>query len=597
MPNVEPLREGDPAAVGPYRLAGRLGAGGHGVVYLARGRDGGPVAVKVLAEGVTAGEPFVREVTAAHALEPSCVARVLDASARGRPYIVTEYVDGPSLQETGALRGADELRRLAVATATALAAAHRAGVAHRDFKPANVLLGSDGPRVTDFGVSAAFGTGVSATGNITGTPAYMAPEQLSGREAGAPADVFAWASVIVFAATGTPPFGDDSLPAVINRILHDEPRTGDLPQPLLGVVLACLAKDPDRRPAMGDVLRHLLGGPPDTSPSPPRPAPSGTPDTSPSPSRPAPSGPQDAFPPPSRPAPSGTPDAASGTTGLRLVAGTPPHPHGGTPHPEPLPQRGPAPEARPTPLAAPAPYEGPTPQAPTPYAGPTPQAPVPDASPAHHAPAPDVTSAHHTPAPDVSSAPRTPQPKVRVRRRVKTAVVAGVSGVTVLVLAGAIVWLTPSTPTPKATHVTDVTGAPTPVSTPTPKRRPQHTRTPGPGPGAESTPSTTPTTSRLTLASLRPSGGTRNGDCWDGAVRLQAAVTRTGDPVTLRYAWIVDGTVTARSSATVAESGPRYLTSPTAVTGSGSHSVTLRITAPVARQRTVAVTVCDDTTG
>ncbi|MEU5861306.1 protein kinase [Nonomuraea sp. NPDC047529] len=556
MPNVEPLREGDPAAVGPYRLAGRLGAGGHGVVYLARGRDGGPVAVKVLAEGVTAGEPFVREVAAAHALEPSCVARVLDASARGRPYIVTEYVDGPSLQETGALRGADELRRLAAATATALAAAHRAGVAHRDFKPANVLLGSDGPRVTDFGVSAAFGTGVNATGNITGTPAYMAPEQLSGREAGAPADVFAWASVIVFAATGTPPFGDDSLPAVINRILHDEPRTGDLPQPLLGVVLACLAKDPDRRPAMGDVLRHLLGGL------------------------------QDTFPSPSRPAPSGTPDAASGTTGLRLVAGTPPHLHGGTPHPEPLPQRGPAPEARPTPLAAPAPYEGPTQQAPAPYVGPTAQAPVPDASPAHHTPAPDVSSAH-----------RTPQPKVRVRRRVKTAVVAGVSGVTVLVLAGAIVWLTPSTPTPKATHVTDVTGAPTPASTPTPKRRPQHTRTPGPGPGAESTPSTTPTTSRLTLASLRPSGGTRNGDCWDGAVRLQAAVTRTGDPVTLRYAWIVDGTVTARSSATVAESGPRYLTSPTAVTGSGSHSVTLRITAPVARQRTVAVTVCDDTTG
>ncbi|YCK39340.1 hypothetical protein ACNF49_36395 [Actinomadura sp. ATCC 39365] len=180
----------------------------------------------------------------------------------------------------------------------------------------------------------------------------------------------------------------------------------------------------------------------------------------------------------------------------------------------------------------------------------------------------------------------------------KTAMVAGVSGVSVLVLSGAIVWLTPSTPTPKATHVADVTTAPAPAPTPatttSPTRRPRHTRTPVPGPQEESTSGTTPAPDRLTLAPLRPSGGTRNGDCWDGTVRLQAAVTRTGDPVTLRYTWIVDGTVTARSSATVAENGPRHLTSPTALTDAGPHSVTLRITAPVARQRTIAVTICDD---
>ncbi|MEU1391047.1 MULTISPECIES: serine/threonine-protein kinase [unclassified Nonomuraea] len=552
MPNVEPLREGDPAAVGPYRLAGRLGAGGHGVVYLARGRDGGPVAVKVLAEGVIAGEPFAREIAAARAVAPSCVARVLDASVRGRPYVVTEYVDGPSLQEAGALRGAEELRRLAVTTATALADAHRAGVAHRDFKPSNVLLGPDGPRVTDLGVSAAFGTGVSATGAITGTPAYMAPEQLSGQEAGAPADVFAWASVIVFAATGMPPFGEDSLPAVINRILHDEPRTGDLPQPLLGVVLAGLAKDPTRRPPMADVLRHLLTISSATSAPSPHPSPSGPP------ARPAPSGPSPHLAPsgtPTRPTPSagasarpagaGGPDAASGTAGLRLVAGTPPLPHGGPPGPQ-------------TPAPAPTPAPAAAAQAAEPGAAPT----------------------------------------VRVRRRVKTAMVAGVSGVSVLVLSGAIVWLTPSTPTPKATHVADVTTAPTPAPTPatttSPTRRPRHTRSPVPGPREESTAGTTPAPDRLTLAPLRPSGGTRNGDCWDGTVRLQAAVTRTGDPITLRYTWIVDGTVTARSSATVAENGPRQLTSPTALTDAGPHSVTLRITAPVARRRTIAVTICDD---
>ncbi|MFI7112651.1 protein kinase [Nonomuraea sp. NPDC050227] len=552
MPNVEPLREGDPAAVGPYRLAGRLGAGGHGVVYLARGRDGGPVAVKVLAEGVTAGEPFAREIAAARAVEPSCVARVLDASVRGRPYVVTEYVDGPSLQDAGALRGADELRRLAVTTATALAEAHRAGVAHRDFKPSNVLLGPDGPRVTDLGVSAAFGTGVSATGAITGTPAYMAPEQLSGREAGAPADVFAWASVIVFAATGMPPFGEDSLPAVINRILHDEPRTGDLPQPLLGVVLACLAKDPARRPPMADVLRHLLTIPASASGPSPHPAPSGPsprPSLSGTPTRPAPAGA------PARPAPAAGPGVASGTTGLRLVAGTPPLPHGGSPAPQ-----------------------------------------VPASQvPASQVPASQVP-ASQVPAPQAATPGAAP--KVKVRRRVKTAMVAGVSGVSVLVLSGAIVWLTPSTPTPKATHVADVTTAPTPAPTPgtatSPTRRPRHTRTPVPGPQDESTSGATPAPDRLTLASLRPSGGTRNGDCWDGTVRLQAAVTRTGDPVTLRYTWIVDGTVTARSSATVAEDAPRHLTSPTALTTAGLHSVTLRITAPITRQRTVAVTICDD---
>ncbi|MFI7415994.1 protein kinase [Nonomuraea sp. NPDC049684] len=555
MPNVEPLREGDPAAVGPYRLAGRLGAGGHGVVYLARGRDGGPVAVKLLAEGVTAGEPFARELAAARAVEPSCVARVLDASVRGRPYVVTEYVDGPSLQETGALRDSDDLRRLAVTTATALADAHRAGVAHRDFKPSNVLLGPDGPRVSDLGVSAAFGTGVSATGAITGTPAYMAPEQLSGREAGAPADVFAWASVVVFAATGMPPFGEDSLPAVINRILHDEPRTGDLPQPLLGVVLACLAKDPARRPPMADVLRHLLtiSAPAPAPSSAPTPAPPSGPPTRPAPAPMPPSGlptrPAPAAPPARAAAPSG-PGAASGTTGLRLVAGTPPLPHGGSP----------VPQAQ------------------------APQTAGPDA--------PEVTGPGTAPKVAGPGA----GPKVRVRRRVKTAVVAGVSGVSVLVLSGAIVWLTPSTPTPKATHVADVTTAPTPTpgTSTSPTRRPRPTRTPVPGPQDETTSGTTPSVDRLTLASLRPSGGTRNGDCWDGAVRLQAALTRTGAPVTVRYAWIVDGTVTARSSATVAEDAPRRLTSPTALTDAGPHSVTLQITEPVARRRTVAVTICDD---
>ncbi|GAA2295502.1 hypothetical protein GCM10010149_49750 [Nonomuraea roseoviolacea subsp. roseoviolacea] len=274
MPHVEPLREGDPAAVGPYRLAGRLGAGSQGVVYLAKAPNGAPVAVKVLHEGLAGGDRLARELAAARQVEPVNVAQVLDASVSGRPYVVSEYVDGPSLQQAGRRTGA-ELQRLAVGTATALAAIHRAGLAHRDFKPAGVLLGSGGPRVIGFGVTGALDSKLSATSNVVGTPAYMAPEQLAGQAVGPAADVFAWGSVIVFAATGTPPFGDDSLPAVINRILRAEPRLGELPQALRAAVTRCLAKDPAARPAMHEVLLHLLGAP--ASPAPSGSVPSATP--------------------------------------------------------------------------------------------------------------------------------------------------------------------------------------------------------------------------------------------------------------------------------------------------------------------------------
>ncbi|MDF2707081.1 MAG: hypothetical protein K0R62_2733 [Nonomuraea muscovyensis] len=261
MPGGDPLRADDPAAVGPYRLVGRLGAGGQGVVYLAQAPGGRPVAVKVLGEGLAGDGGFAKEIEAARRVEPFCIAQVLDASLGGRPYIVTEYVDGPPLQQAGRHTNAD-LQRLAVATATALAAIHRAGVVHRDFKPANVLLGRDGPRVIDFGIARATDAAITVTSAIVGTPAYMAPEQLAGQVVGPQADVFAWAGVMVFAATGAPPFGNDSLPAVIRRILHDEPRLGDLPEPLRRIVYACLAKDPRARPAMQDVLLWLIGGRP-----------------------------------------------------------------------------------------------------------------------------------------------------------------------------------------------------------------------------------------------------------------------------------------------------------------------------------------------
>ncbi|MEU4539117.1 serine/threonine-protein kinase [Streptosporangium sp. NPDC023825] len=267
MTRVLPPAPGDPGHIGPHRITGRLGRGGQGTVYLAESPTGARVAVKVLGRG--GGEQtlarFHREIELARRVEAFCTAQVLEhGEAGGMPYIVSEYVDGPSLaqviDERGPLRGA-ELRRLAVGTVTALAAIHRAGVVHRDFKPANVLLARDGPRVIDFGISRALDATVTASDHLVGTPPYMAPEQFDGREAGSAADLFAWASTVVCAATGEPPFGTGPVPVVIHRILNAEPVLGSLDDELRELVGECLAKDPRARPAAMPALLRLLGHP------------------------------------------------------------------------------------------------------------------------------------------------------------------------------------------------------------------------------------------------------------------------------------------------------------------------------------------------
>ncbi|SNS46627.1 Serine/threonine protein kinase [Streptosporangium subroseum] len=268
MTGITPPAPGDPAEIGPYRILGRLGRGGQGTVYLAESPSGTRVAVKVLNQGDTGGQTladFNREIELARRVKAFCTAQVLEnGEIDGRPYIFSEYVDGPSLaqviEERGPLRGA-ELRRLAIGTLTALAAIHQAGVIHRDFKPANVLLAREGPRVIDFGISRALDSTSTAFDHLVGTPPYMAPEQFEQLEAGPAADLFAWASTVVCAATGEPPFGNDSLPVVIHRILNGEPRLGDLDEELRELVEECLSKDPRARPAATAALLRLLGHP------------------------------------------------------------------------------------------------------------------------------------------------------------------------------------------------------------------------------------------------------------------------------------------------------------------------------------------------
>ncbi|QKG23445.1 serine/threonine-protein kinase [Actinomadura verrucosospora] len=268
MPEVHSLLEEDPEAIAGYRLVGRLGEGGQGIVWLGRDRAGRSVAVKMLharlAGDAEAQTRFRREIAAAQRVARFCTAQVLDADVDGdQPFIVTEFVNGPSLQQLVAADGPrpeGALARLGVGMASALSAIHAAGIVHRDFKPGNVLLGPDGPRVIDFGIARALDTTATLTRGAIGTPAYMAPEQLSRGTVGPPADVFAWAATMVFAATGRPPFGADSVPAVIGRVLRAEPDLSGVPRSLRPLIAACLAKDAAARPTVRQVLDRLLGG-------------------------------------------------------------------------------------------------------------------------------------------------------------------------------------------------------------------------------------------------------------------------------------------------------------------------------------------------
>ncbi|WP_157430311.1 protein kinase domain-containing protein [Actinomadura macra] len=267
MPDPRPLRPNDPPELGGFRLTGRIGEGAQGTVYAGESDTGERVAVKLLHAELDGDEQarlyFERELATARQVAPFCTARIIAARADGdAPYIVSEYIDGPSLRQLVAERGvlpADELVRLAIGTATALAAIHEAGVVHRDFKPANVLLGPDGPKVIDFGVARPLeATSATLTGAI-GTPAFMAPEQVAGTSGGPPLDMFAWGCTMAYAANGVPPFGHDSIPATMHRILHAEPELGALGGDLRELVAACLGKDPARRPTAVQVLTRLLG--------------------------------------------------------------------------------------------------------------------------------------------------------------------------------------------------------------------------------------------------------------------------------------------------------------------------------------------------
>jgi serine/threonine protein kinase len=270
---TEPLRPRDPARLGSYDLVGRLGEGGMGTVYLAKSPAGVLVAVKVVRADLAHDDEFRRrfrsEVARVRQVPPFCTAEVLDADPDAdHPYLVCEYVDGPTLADVVEERGpltAANLHSVAIGVATALTAIHGAGVIHRDLKPRNVLLAPGSPKVIDFGIARAMGTTSDNTAaeQMVGTVAYMAPERFG--EADTPltaaADVFSWGSVVTYAGTGRTPFGGDSPPATAGRILTRDPDLAGLSGPLRDLVAHALEKEPANRPSARELLDLLVAGP------------------------------------------------------------------------------------------------------------------------------------------------------------------------------------------------------------------------------------------------------------------------------------------------------------------------------------------------
>ncbi|SDP72856.1 Serine/threonine protein kinase [Streptomyces sp. cf386] len=265
------LDPADPPAIGGYPLLARLGAGGMGQVFLSRTTSGRPLALKTVRTefGLNPGfeQRFAREIASSDQVRSPWTVSVVDYSPAGhRPqWLATEYVAAPSLADWMASYGPlpeSAVRALAAELAEGLRAVHRAGLAHRDVKPSNVLLARRHPLLIDFGIArAADDTRHTHTGGVIGSPGYMAPEQVTGGISAEPGDIFSLGAVLVYAVTGTGPFlhpGEDpSAAQLLYRIVHEEPVLDGVPQPLASLLAACLEKSPQARPTADALLERL----------------------------------------------------------------------------------------------------------------------------------------------------------------------------------------------------------------------------------------------------------------------------------------------------------------------------------------------------
>jgi len=260
------VQDRTPERLGPYRVVRRIGEGGMGVVYLAVDDAGGRVAIKALHPGLAqegnARRRMGREVETMRLVRSQYVAEVLDADLDGDPpYIVTRYVPGLTLDAVvgagGPLTG-PALARLAYGLAEALAAVHAAGVVHRDLKPGNVMISDGEPVVIDFGIAQLpETTRLTMTGMFMGTPGYLAPEVIEGKDSGTASDVHSWGATVAYAAIGRPPYGTGPYETIFYRIMHGAPDLDTLPEPLRDLVLAALSRDPAKRPKAAELSARV----------------------------------------------------------------------------------------------------------------------------------------------------------------------------------------------------------------------------------------------------------------------------------------------------------------------------------------------------
>jgi hypothetical protein len=278
---MQPLTSDDPAAIGGYRLRGRLGAGGMGRVYLASTPAGRAVALKVvhpeLGDDQEFRARFRQEIQAARRVHGLYTAQLLDADpAATPPWLVTAYVPGPSLQQAVAESGPMPevmVFRMIAGVAEALQAIHAAGLVHRELKPSNVLLAPDGPRVIDFGIARALeATSLTRTGMMVGSPQFMAPEQILDQPVTPAIDVFALGSLAAYAVLCRAPFGEGPTAAVSYRVLHRPPDLDGCPPQLRILIERCLSKEAAARPGPGQIVDFCLaraagtGGPGQAAP-------------------------------------------------------------------------------------------------------------------------------------------------------------------------------------------------------------------------------------------------------------------------------------------------------------------------------------------
>ncbi|MGB7980678.1 MAG: protein kinase, partial [Candidatus Nanopelagicales bacterium] len=263
-----PLSMHDPRQVGPWAVHSRLGAGGMGVVFQATAPEHGTAALKVIRPGLldapATRDRFRREVAILKSVRDAHICQYLDADIESEPaWLALEYISGPTLREEVEDRGPLGEERwwdLARGMAQALAILDVHRITHRDLKPGNVILNERGPVLIDFGIAhPEDATSLTATGLVTGSPAWLSPEQATLDPVGPASDIFALGSMLSYAATGRPPFGEGASVAVLMSIASREADLVGVDPNRTALLLRMLSKDPGRRPTARQVLDRLRG--------------------------------------------------------------------------------------------------------------------------------------------------------------------------------------------------------------------------------------------------------------------------------------------------------------------------------------------------